>query len=140
MNKIAVFGLGKVGTLVGILLSEQFSVIGYDIHPPYYEIELPFEYKILDIGKVNNIKHALEKVDVVVSALPYFLNKHIAEIAHRKGVHYFDLTEDVSTMRHIESLSNQSISVLAPQCGLAPGFIGIVGGDLARPFVELRDI
>ena len=83
MNKIAVFGLGKVGTLVGILLSEQFSVIGYDIHPPYYEIELPFEYKILDIGKVNNIKHALEKVDVVVSALPYFLNKHIAEIAHR---------------------------------------------------------
>ena len=51
MNKIAVFGLGKVGTLVGILLSEQFSVIGYDIHPPYYEIELPFEYKILDIGR-----------------------------------------------------------------------------------------
>ncbi|MED5363347.1 MAG: saccharopine dehydrogenase C-terminal domain-containing protein, partial [Bacteroidota bacterium] len=140
MNKIAVFGLGKVGTLVGILLSDQFSVIGYDIHPPYYEIELPFEYKILDIGKVNNIKHALEKVDIVVSALPYFLNKHISEIAHRKGVHYFDLTEDVSTMRHIESLSNQSISVLAPQCGLAPGFIGIVGGDLARQFDELRDI
>ena len=72
MNKIAVFGLGKVGTLVGILLSDKFSVMGYDIHPPYYEIELPFEYKILDIGKVNNIKHALDKVDVVVSALPYF--------------------------------------------------------------------
>ena len=110
MNKIAVFGLGKVGTLVGILLSDQFSVIGYDIHPPYYGIALPFDHKTLDIGKVDNIKHALENVDAVVSALPYFLNKHIAEIAHRKGVHYFDLTEDVSTMRHIESLSNQSIS------------------------------
>ena len=40
MNKIAVFGLGKVGTLVGILLSDQFSVIGYDIHPPYYGIAI----------------------------------------------------------------------------------------------------
>ncbi|MFL2584283.1 MAG: saccharopine dehydrogenase family protein, partial [Flavobacteriaceae bacterium] len=51
-----------------------------------------------------------------------------------------DLTEDVNTMRHIESLSSQSTSVLAPQCGLAPGFIGIVGGELARQFDELRDI
>ena len=66
MNKIAVFGLGKVGTLVGILLSDQFSVIGYDIHLPYYGIELPFEHKTLDIGKVDNIKHALENVDAVV--------------------------------------------------------------------------
>ena len=45
----------------------------------YYEIQLPFEHKTLDIGKVENIKHALENVDAVVSTLPYFLNKHIAK-------------------------------------------------------------
>ena len=43
-------------------------------------------------------------------------------------------------MRHIETLSEHSVSVLAPQCGLAPGFIGILGGDLARQFDQLRDI
>ena len=33
-----------------------------------------------------------------------------------------------------------SRAVLAPQCGLAPGFIGIVGADLAQKFSRLRDI
>ena len=79
-------------------------------------------------------------MDAVISALPYYFNTHIAEIAHRKGIHYFDLTEDVNTMRHIETLSEHSVSVLAPQCGLAPCFIGILGGDLASQFDQLRDI
>ncbi|MGB2370424.1 MAG: saccharopine dehydrogenase C-terminal domain-containing protein [Flavobacteriaceae bacterium] len=140
MNKIAVLGLGKVGTLVGVLLSEKFKVTGFDIRAPHYDMKLPFTVKQLDIGKVDHIKIALEGMDAVISALPYYLNTHIAEIAHRKGIHYFDLTEDVNTMRHIETLSEHSVSVLAPQCGLAPGFIGILGGDLANQFDQLRDI
>lgn len=140
MNNIAVLGLGKVGTLVGILLSERFTVTGFDIRAPHYKMKLPFNYKRLDIGKVDDIKVAMKGMDAVVSALPYYLNIHVAEIAHRKGIHYFDLTEDVNTMRHIETLSEHSVSVLAPQCGLAPGFIGILGGDLASQFDHLRDI
>ena len=140
MNKIAVFGLGKVGTLVGVLLSEKFKVTGFDIRSPHYDMKLPFTVKQLDIGKVDHIKIALEGMDAVISALPYYLNTYIAKIAHRQGIHYFDLTEDVNTMRHIETLSEHSVSVLAPQCGLAPGFIGILGGDLANQFDQLRDI
>ena len=30
MNSVAVLGLGKVGTLVGVLLDKQFSVKGYE--------------------------------------------------------------------------------------------------------------
>ena len=104
MNNIAVLGLGKVGTLIGVLLSEKFKVTGFDIRNPHYDIKLPFTAKQLDIGKVDNIKIALEGMDAVVSALPYYLNTHVAEIAYRKGIHYFDLTEDVNTMRHIETL------------------------------------
>ena len=140
MKKIAVLGLGKVGTLVGVLLSEKFEITGFDIRTPHYDMKLPYTVKQLDIGKVDHIKIALEDMDAVISALPYYLNTHIAEIAHRKGIHYFDLTEDVSTMRYIEKLSNSSDTVLAPQCGLAPGFIGILGGDLAGQFDQLRDI
>ena len=140
MNNVAVLGLGKVGTLVGVLLSEKFNITGFDIRTPHYDMKLPFTVKQLDIGKVDHIKIALEGMDAVISALPYYLNTHIAEIAHRKGIHYFDLTEDVNTMRHIETLSEHSVSVLAPQCGLAPGYIGILGGDLANQFDQLRDI
>ena len=140
MNNVAVLGLGKVGTLVGVLLSEKFNITGFDIRTPHYDMKLPFTVKQLDIGKVDHIKIALEGMDAVISALPYYLNTHIAEIAHRKGIHYFDLTEDVNTMRHIETLSEHSVSVLAPQCGLAPGFIGILGGELANQFDQLRDI
>ena len=56
------------------------------------------------------------------------------------GVHYFDLTEDVSTMKFIQGLQSTSKKILAPQCGLAPGFIGIVGNDLCVSFDSLRDI
>ncbi len=140
MNKIAVLGLGKVGTLVGVLLSDKFEVTGIDICAPHYDMKLPFAVKQLDIGKVDHIKIALEGMDAVISALPYYLNTNIAEIAHLKEIHYFDLTEDVNTMRYIETLSKDSVSVFAPQCGLAPGFIGILGGDLANQFDQLRDI
>jgi saccharopine dehydrogenase (NAD+, L-lysine-forming) len=54
--------------------------------------------------------------------------------------HYFDLTEDVPTTRGIRELAETSKGLMAPQCGLAPGFIGIVGANLARDVDELRSI
>lgn len=140
MNKIVVVGLGKVGTLVGVLLSKSFEVEGYDLQQPHYDFILPFPVHQADISDVDTIHQVLDKADGVVSALPYYLNRHVAEIAHRKGIHYFDLTEDVSTTKHIEAMGTSAVGVLAPQCGLAPGFIGIVGGDLAKQFDEIRDI
>jgi saccharopine dehydrogenase-like NADP-dependent oxidoreductase len=43
-------------------------------------------------------------------------------------------------MHHIKTLGENASSVLAPQCGLAPGLIGIIGGHLASKFDKLRDI
>lgn len=76
----------------------------------------------------------------VVSCLPYFLNIEIAKIAADMGVHYFDLTEDVPTLHAIQKMAKDSHSVLAPQCGLAPGFIGILGAGLYTQFSEIRNI
>jgi saccharopine dehydrogenase-like NADP-dependent oxidoreductase len=82
----------------------------------------------------------LKNFDAVVSALPYFLNKKLARIAYDLGIHYFDLTEDVETTQFIQDLSKTAKSVMAPQCGLAPGFIGIVGSDLTHQYTRFRDI
>ena len=55
-------------------------------------------------------------------------------------MHYFDLTEDVETTNYIRKLAETSKGVMAPQCGLAPGLIGIIGAHLTKSFTKLRDI
>jgi saccharopine dehydrogenase-like NADP-dependent oxidoreductase len=140
MKKIAVLGLGKVGTLVATLLSERFKVTGFDKQPPHYDYKHPFETATLDLSDTAKIETALTTFDAVVSALPYFLNKPIAKFAHDKGLHYFDLTEDVPTTNYIRSLSETATTAMVPQCGLAPGFIGIMGFDLTKAFTKVRDV
>jgi saccharopine dehydrogenase-like NADP-dependent oxidoreductase len=73
----------------------------------------------------------------VLNALPFHAAIGVATIAAELGVHYFDLTEDVAATHAIREIAPGARSVLMPQCGLAPGFIGVVGHDLAWRF--LRD-
>lgn len=138
IKKIAVLGLGKVGSLVATLLSEKYEVHGMD----QFDIKekLPFKAVKGDVSNDKNIRDFLKDKDAVVSCLPYFLNIKIAETAVGMGVHYFDLTEDVPTLNAILKLSENSKSVLAPQCGLAPGFIGILGAGLYEQFSEIRAV
>ncbi len=140
MKRILVLGLGKVGTLVAILLSKKYEVTGLDAHGPHYDYDLPFEFVKGDVTSEDLMQELLAEHDAVVSSLPYFLNKEVARLAHAAKVHYFDLTEDVDTTAYIRELSASGSTIMAPQCGLAPGFIGIVGADLANRFTKLRDI
>ena len=133
-----VLGLGKVGYLVGLLLHETgFKVTGCDLmQAPGF----PFPVRSLDVGDEAALSTALREHDAVISCLPYHLNLEIAKTAVKTNTHYFDLTEDVETTKAIMALSGASTSVLAPQCGLAPGFIGIVGAWLAEKFDRIRAI
>ncbi len=140
MKRILTLGLGKVGSLVGVLLNKHFEVVGLDKQKPHYFYELPFRVIEGDVSDTTFVRKTMASFDAVVSALPYFLNKSIAQIAHEQGKHYFDLTEDVETTNFIRELSKTSKGIMAPQCGLAPGLIGIVGADLTKAFVKLRDI
>lgn len=137
MKKIAVLGLGKVGTLAAQLLHEaDFDVIGLDVtaHPEPF----PFEIKTVDVANNAALSAVLQDVDAVLSCLPYHLNKDIAKAAYQASIHYFDLTEDIPTTNAIIELSKSSSGLMAPQCGLAPGFVGIVGADLISKFDDCR--
>ena len=138
-KKIAVLGLGKVGTLAATLLHESgFAVTGVDAQDP--RSPLPFSVTKFDLGNVAGLKGLLGGFEAVLSCLPYHLNTEVAKAAHAAGIHYFDLTEDVPTTNAIIELSNSSKGLMAPQCGLAPGFVGIVGADLATAFDICRSI
>jgi saccharopine dehydrogenase-like NADP-dependent oxidoreductase len=138
MKNILVFGMGKVGSLVATLLSQQFNVTGFDQSVQKGQ----FKFKIIqaDVKDLKYLEEVIKQHDAVVSCMPFYLNLPIAKIAFKHKKHYFDLTEDVSTTNAIRKMAKTAKSVLVPQCGLAPGFIGIVGADLAKSFTKIRDI
>jgi saccharopine dehydrogenase (NAD+, L-lysine-forming) len=97
----------------------------------------------MDVSDPAALEELFAGVDAVVSCLPYYLNAVIATAAHSAGVHYLDLTEDVPTSRTVKELARSSNTILMPGCGLAPGFICVVGGSLLASLetvdrIELR--
>ncbi|GAA1736629.1 saccharopine dehydrogenase family protein [Aeromicrobium alkaliterrae] len=143
IETVAVFGLGKVGELVALMLVESgFAVKGYDATAREGAAGVEaFDRHQLDVSDEAGIRQALEHVDAVVSCLPYHRNIAVAEAAHATGTHYFDLTEDVPTTQRVIELSQLgSDSTFAPQCGLAPGLIGIVGASIAATFQKIKSI
>jgi saccharopine dehydrogenase-like NADP-dependent oxidoreductase len=82
----------------------------------------------------------LQGHDAVINALPYHLAIRTATLARKAGCHYFDLTEDVAATREIKRLADGVATAFMPQCGLAPGFVGIVAHHLAGRFDELHDV
>ncbi len=136
-RKITVLGLGKVGHLAAELLAGSgFDVTGVDSRA----IQASFPTKAADLTDLGAVKSLLMGQEAVLSCLPYHLNIGVSTIAHDLGLHYFDLTEDVPTTRHIRELAKTSTGLMAPQCGLAPGFVGIVAADLAEQFDQVRSI
>ncbi|MEO0398877.1 MAG: saccharopine dehydrogenase C-terminal domain-containing protein [Pseudomonadota bacterium] len=137
MKKIVVLGLGKVGALAGELLHDAgFAVRGVDMKANAARFSFPVD--ALDVTDKSALAALFEATDAVLSCLPYHLNIAVSDVAHSAGVHYFDLTEDVPTTQHIIKLSKTAKGLMAPQCGLAPGFVGIVGADLISQFDACR--
>lgn len=129
VNSVAVLGLGKVGLLVAQLLdSAGFEVVGIDARGE--RAGFPGAVSV-DVRDADALRGALRDVDAVISCLPYALNAAIAAAACELGVHYLDLTEDRETSDTVRRLAADARAALVPHCGLAPGFICVVGSDLA---------
>jgi len=139
MQKIAVLGLGKVGALAALLLHEAgFEVAGFDLAVP--REDMPFPVQTTDVSDVVGLTTIFRDMDAVLSCLPFHLNRGVALAAHDSGIHYFDLTEDVPTTKAILELSKSARGLMAPQCGLAPGFVGIVGASQIGQFDVCRSV
>jgi len=139
ITRIAVLGLGRVGTLAATLLHETgFDVTGFDVRAPHDEV--PFSAVKKSAGSEKAARALLAGFDAVLSCLPYRLNLAVARAAHALGLHYFDLTEDVATTRAIREMSDTAKAAMMPQCGLAPGFVAITGAHLAGRFDRVRSI
>ena len=136
ISRPAVLGLGGIGNLVATLLSNLgMQVVAIDkAQLRGRPTDRSIEFRPADVTDPVALSHALTGCDAAIACLPYSLILPVARVAHTKGLHYFDPTEDVETMEAIRELSQTATGVMIPQNGLAPGFIGILTAHLASQF------
>lgn len=128
MKKLAILGLGHIGSHVFSTLKadDRFNVSGYDISSGH------------DLMDPDVLRAIVSDVDGVLASTPYYLNKPIAAACAAAGVDYFDLTESVDVTDYVKSLGGSSKFVT--QCGLAPGMVSIIAGELARRLSRVESI
>jgi saccharopine dehydrogenase-like NADP-dependent oxidoreductase len=124
--KIAIIGKGNIGWAIKELLKDDYEIKHGDITEG------------LDARDIDQVKAFLVGVDAVISAGPFAINKNIGTVAAEMGIGYFDLTEDVETTAFIRSIKTKS--VMAPQCGLAPGAINICASSLMEKFDKVNEV
>jgi saccharopine dehydrogenase-like NADP-dependent oxidoreductase len=142
--KVALAGAGLIGQSIAHLLREtgDFEVVAFDRdeHALAALDAQGIATRRVDSADASALRQALSGFDALVNALPYYLAIGVASAAKAAGVHYFDLTEDVRATQAIRAIADRSDSAFMPQCGLAPGFIGIVAHDLARRLDDVREV
>ncbi len=144
MTNILVIGAGKIGETIAYLLKQsgKYNVLLADNNPQLLNNAKNdgIETTELNVQDTNALKQLLEKNEYVISALPYFLNIDVAKTAALTKTHYFDLTEDVNVTNTIREIAATAEVSFMPQCGLAPGFIGIAAHDLTKEFAKLHTV
>lgn len=147
MNSVVVLGSGKIGAAIASLLYHSgdydVTVIDHDgLSLTKLKKLIPIETRQLDITSKSVLLKCLQGKEIVISACPYSVNPTIAAAALQTGVSYFDLTEDRKTTTKIRSLAAKANEgqVFVPQCGLAPGYIGILAADTCREFEKLDQV
>lgn len=143
VKSVLVAGAGNIGQSIGAMLTASggYRVTIADLEQAALDRITPSHAADtirLDMSDVAAVAKALQGKFAVLSALPYYLTKGLAEAASSVGVHYLDLTEDVASTRHVRDLAKSAGSAFIPQCGLAPGFVSIVANDLAQRFDTLE--
>jgi saccharopine dehydrogenase-like NADP-dependent oxidoreductase len=150
MEKILVVGAGHIGIAIATLLAQSRK---YNICILDSNLENNSLNKLLSIfNQIETITcdvtdtKCLHKqiishnITAVISCLPYFLTPYVLKACHDLSVHYFDLTEDVKISKETHNLAKSAKCYIVPQCGVAPGMVGIIANDLIDQFDECHEI
>jgi saccharopine dehydrogenase-like NADP-dependent oxidoreductase len=145
MHRVIILGAGKIGRTIGCLLTAcgDYAVTAADHDEKALELiktRVPGATpERVDATNRAQLAEVMARHDIVISALSYAHNPLVAEVCADTGKSYFDLTEDRETTRRVRAVAGRARpgQVFMPQCGLAPGFVSVVGNDLTRGFDRL---
>ena len=83
----------------------------------------------LDVRDREAVLALMRESDAVMSAIPYYFNFELAELAVEAGVHFSDLggnTEIVFRQKTLDAAAKKKGITVIPDCGLAPGMVNIL--------------
>lgn len=124
MTKIVIIGAnGNVGIAVMKLFKDNYppgiKICPVDPSKPFWD--LPDE--------------AIRGQGTVINCAPFFEAPKIAKLASERGFNYFDIIADRKANDEVISIMSDNPNIyFMVGCGLAPGFVNIVGAELVRRF------
>ena len=83
----------------------------------------------LDVRDKEAAIALMRQCDAVMSAIPYYFNYELAQLAVEAGVHFCDLggnTEIVFKQKTLDAEAKKKKITVIPDCGLAPGMVNIL--------------
>jgi saccharopine dehydrogenase-like NADP-dependent oxidoreductase len=140
MSKIGILGSGKIGKVAAYMISS--SQVPNNLTVTLADkVSSDPNVVIVDASDYILLDSFVSTQDAIVNAMPYTMNKFVAESCARLGKSYFDFSEDVATTAFVKNLAHSGSmkpgQVMIPQCGLAPGAINIIAADLIKVFDEV---
>ena len=97
----------------------------------------------LDVRDVAAVRAAMTHCDAVMSAIPYYFNFPLAQLAVEVGVHFADLGGNTEIVRQQQTLDAaakaRGVSVV-PDTGLAPGMVNVIAQHGIDQFEQVERV
>ena len=137
MYNYAVLGAGRQGQAIAYDLANNGNANNVTIIDKDFNIannakvrlnKIQNEIKInsfkLDVTNIVELKENLKNYDTVISAVPYFFNESITEIAIKNNFNLIDLGGNTEIVKKQLSQNDSAIKsniAITPDCGMGPG-------------------
>lgn len=144
MAKALLCGVGRMGRVIGYAMNH----FGYDVVVAEPNGDAVGELEaLIDKNLIRYTQPPTEQElcnanpDVVVSSMPYFENKRIAEQCIKHGIRYCDLGGRVDVSAEINELANeQATKPVFTDLGLAPGWVNILAEQGCKSVYNATDV
>jgi lysine 6-dehydrogenase len=97
----------------------------------------------LDVSDNSAILPLAKQYDVMISAVNYWFNAKLTEVAIKAGAHFLDLggNNDIVAQQFAQNSEAEKAGVtIIPDCGLAPGLAGLIGWELASRLDQCHEV
>jgi lysine 6-dehydrogenase len=97
----------------------------------------------LDVRDKEAVLALMRQCDAAMSAIPYYFNFDLAELAVQAGVHFSDLggnTEIVFKQKTLDDAAKKKNITVIPDCGLAPGMVNILAEHAIRQLDTVESV
>ena len=97
----------------------------------------------LDVRDRDAVLALMRESDAAMSAIPYYFNFELADLAVQAGVHFSDLggnTEIVFKQKTLDAAAKKKGITVIPDCGLAPGMVNILAEHAIRQMDSVQSV